>query len=78
MPPDVPALNPVPPLLTASWPDHPSVKDVAANKAVVGEPPKVTVTLVSFVLLSAAEVTPMVGVNPPVDVIGAVAPTELT
>ena len=44
----------------------------------VGEPPRVAVTLVSSVLVSAAAVTPMVGVNPPVDVIGAVAPTELT
>ena len=44
----------------------------------LGEPLKVMVTFVSSVLFNAAAVTPMVGVNPPVDVIGAVAPTELT
>ena len=69
---------PVPPRLTASWPVQPRAMVVAAKSAVVGAPLKVMVTLVSSVLLSAAAVTPIVGVKPPVDVIGAVAPTELT
>ena len=69
---------PVPPLVTARVPVQPKVNDVAASSAVVGAPPNVIVTLVSSVLVSEAEVTPMVGVKPPVDVIGAVALTELT
>ena len=68
----------VPPLAIESWPFQPKVKDVAASSAVVGAPPNVTVTLASSVLVSAAAVTPIVGVAPPVDVMGAVAPTEVT
>ncbi len=69
---------PVPPRDTASVPVQPSVNEVAASNAVVGDPPSVSVTFVSSVLLRAADVIPIVGVRPPVDVIGAVAPTELT
>ena len=41
---------------SANVPVHPNVKDVAANKAVDGEPPNVRVTLVSSVLVNAAGV----------------------
>ena len=62
----------------ASVPVHPSVNEVAARSEVVGEPPSVNVTLVSSVFVNAAEVTAMVGVRPPVEVIGAVALTDET
>ena len=38
-------------------PVHPTVMDVALNKAVSGVPPKVNVTFVSSVLVRAAPVT---------------------
>jgi hypothetical protein len=69
---------PNPPRPTANVPDQPSVSDVAASRAVVGEPPSVNVTLVSSVFVNAAEVTAIVGVRPPVEVIGAVALTDET
>ena len=45
--------TPVPPLAPDSVPVHPSVKDVAASNATVGEPPNVKVTLVSSDLVNA-------------------------
>src|SRR5882757_1847372 len=44
---------PVPPRATASVPVHPSVKDVEASNAIVGDPPSAKVTFVSSVLVSA-------------------------
>jgi hypothetical protein len=46
----------VPPRVNPSWPVHPAVIDAAFTKAVVGEPPRVSVTFVSSVLVSAAPV----------------------
>ncbi len=51
----------MPPLVSAKVPVQPKVKEVACNKAVVGLPPNVTVTLVSLVLVNAA------GVGAPLD-----------
>lgn len=45
---------PKPPRAAASVPDHPTVIEVAFTNAVVGDPPSVSVTLVSFVRVSAA------------------------
>ena len=72
---------PVPPLELASCPVHPAVIDVAARSAVVGVPPKVSVTLVSSVLVSAApvtEITPVAVNGVGVTTIGAVAVIEVT
>lgn len=63
---------PVPPRPTASCPVQPAVIDVAANSAVVGVPPNVSVTFVSSVLVSADPVTPMAPVVA-LSVMGAVA-----
>lgn len=64
----------VPPRVRASCPVQPRVSEVAASRAVVGEPPKVNVTLVSSTRVSAADVIP---ISPVVafSVIGAVALT---
>ena len=45
--------TPVPPRVTDSVPVQPSVKLVAASNAVADEPPSVSVTFVSFTLVSA-------------------------
>jgi hypothetical protein len=50
---DAPLLTPVPPRAGDNCPVHPKVMDVGFNKAVVGLPPKVIVTLVSFTALRA-------------------------
>src|SRR5262245_1646172 len=50
---DEPLLTPVPPLVPESVPVHPNVKEVAAKRATVGEPPKVSVTLVSSTRVNA-------------------------
>src|SRR6478752_9819073 len=47
-------LSPVPPRATDSVPAQPAVMLEAANNAVAGDPPSVSVTLVSSVLVSAA------------------------
>lgn len=44
--------SPVPPLETASVPAHPKVSEADCSKAFEGSPPKVSVTLVSSVLLN--------------------------
>lgn len=64
----------VPPRVKESCPVHPAVIDVAAKSAVVGDPPRVNVTLVSSVLVSADDVIvrlPVVALSTS----GAVAPT---
>lgn len=49
-----PLLTPVPPRVGDNVPVHPRVKEVALSNAVVGEPPKVSVTLLSLLLVKAA------------------------
>lgn len=69
---------PIPPRATANVPVQPKVKDAAASSAVLAEPPSVSVTLVSSVLVSAEPVTVMFGVVPPDEASGAEAVTEVT
>ena len=52
----VPLFTPVPPRVGESVPVHPAVIEAALTSAVVGEPPKVNVTFVSFALVRAAPV----------------------
>jgi hypothetical protein len=54
---EVPLFTPVPPRAGDKVPVHPSVMDVACNRAVAGVPPSVIVTLVSGVTVKAAGFT---------------------
>ncbi len=54
--------SPVPPRGTASVPVHPAVMDAELSSAMAELPPNVSVTLVSFVLVSALPVGPVGGV----------------
>lgn len=51
-----PLLTPLPPLAPDNVPDHPTVIEAACKSAVVGDPPRVNVTLVSSVFVNAAPV----------------------
>lgn len=78
-PPEVPEARPVPPRATESWPDQPTVMEVAVTKAEAGVPPRVRVTLVSSTLIRAAPVMPMLMLPAATEqVIGATGVQEIT
>ena len=68
--------NPVPPLDIANTPAHPIVKETPCNNAVAGVPPKLIVTFVSSVFVSAAGV--MTGIPNDATVLVLTTPELLT